>query len=103
VGLRGSANGTFTSNAPIISGFTAVHSTGNYWTFSGIVTDEDPNNLTVRLGGLIALQDQSITVGADGTFARTFTIPSGDSGTATAVVTDWWGLNSNTAQVLVNN
>jgi hypothetical protein len=45
-----------TNHPPVISNFTASHSVGNYWTFSGQVTDDQSvAGLIVTLGGLPSL------------------------------------------------
>jgi large repetitive protein len=86
-----------TNTAPVISGFTAVQGVNGYWTFSGTVTDEHPEGLVVRFGGLNSLTGQKATVQADGTFSITVQLAAGETGTASAQTTDWWGLDSNLA------
>lgn len=87
---------TLTSDVPVIENFTAIHGAGNVWTFQGRVVDESAAGLTVYFGGLGSLMGQSVTVDTDGTFTFTRTLdPMMDLGhTATAIVTDWWGLES---------
>jgi hypothetical protein len=94
---------TLTSNAPTITQFTAIHDSGNVWTFEGLVTDESAAGLTVTLGGTPSLQGVEATVGSDGFFYCTVTLQPDEFGTATAQTTDWWGLNSNVAQVTFNS
>jgi hypothetical protein len=89
-------------SAPVISNFTATQGSNNVWTFTGLVTDDSPAGLTVNFGGLPSLQDKTATVGADGRFSLTVALAQGESGEATAQVTDWWGLTSNLAWVMVN-
>jgi hypothetical protein len=89
-----------TSNAPVISNFTAIQGVAGYWTFSGKVMDESAAGLTVHLSGLSDL-NEDVTVQADGTFTCTVRLASGDAGTVSAQTSDWWGLASNTAGVYV--
>jgi hypothetical protein len=87
------------NNAPQIVDFSASAGVGGYWTFSGRVLDESPMGMIVRLGGVPALNNIVMTtVNEDGEFEVTVLLTAGDTGTATAVTTDWWGVQSNTAQ-----
>jgi hypothetical protein len=83
------------SSAPVITEFEAVHASyGNVWTFRGRVSDEYRGGLTVQLGGVGSLATQTVTVDANGYFSITVELQPGESGLATARVTDWWGLQS---------
>jgi hypothetical protein len=87
-----------TSSPPVISGFQATHS-GNYWTFSGTVIDQNPAGLTVTFGGLPSLQGRVATTNGSGSFSLTVQLQPGEGGTATAQTTDWAGQQSNLASV----
>jgi hypothetical protein len=93
---------TVSNNAPVISGFTASQ-TGTVWTFSGKVTDESPDYLRVSFTGPGAVNGQTATCCADGTFALTVQLPSGTCGMVTAQTTDWWGVASNIAGVYISS
>jgi hypothetical protein len=93
---------TVQANAPTISNFQAVRQSGNIWTFSGTVTDQSAQNLTVHFGGLDFMTTQTATVRADGTFSLTVELPAESDGWVTAQVTDWWGLASNVPDQWVN-
>lgn len=89
------------SQAPVISNFTAAEGPNHMWTFSGNVQDESATALVVTLGGIPSLQGQTVTVDSQGHFSLTLCLQPGESGTATAVTTDWWGLESNEALAIV--
>lgn len=80
-----------TNNAPTIGNFTAVGGPNNTWTFSGSVGDEAPAGLTVTLTGPVGVQGATATVGANGSWSVTLTLPPNTSGNVTATVTDWYG------------
>jgi hypothetical protein len=91
---------TLTSNAPQITNFTGSEEQGDWYEFTGRVLDESPTGLTLYLGGApVSLSGASCTVRSDGTFdfRVQLTGTTTDDGVATAMVTDWWGLTSNTA------
>ena len=90
------------SDAPEIATFGAAHQAGNLWYFSGTVTAASPGGMTITFGGLNgALDGQTTIVKDDGTFAVSFFLPQGASGTVTAITTDWWGQVSDEAWVAV--
>lgn len=92
-----------TNQAPVIFNFTASHSVGNFWTFSGQVSDDQSvAGLVVTLGGLPSLQGVTATVNAQGWFSVTVQLGSNESGTATAQTTDAGGQASNIAWTVVN-
>jgi hypothetical protein len=92
-----------TNHPPVISNFTASHSVGNYWTFSGQVTDDQSvAGLIVTLGGLPSLAGVTATVNSQGWFSVTVQLGPNESGTATAQTTDAGGLASNVAWTIVN-
>jgi len=97
--LSGTATVTLTSDLPVIFNFAATQVLGNCWTFSGTVADETAPGLIVSLGGLTTLSSNNVsaTVDENGNFTVTVELASGECGTATAVVTDWWGLKSDEA------
>jgi hypothetical protein len=90
-----------TSAAPVINTFTAVPNPDGTWTFSGHLTDAAPQGETVMLGGLRSLAGTAATVNSTGDFSVTIALQTGDMGTATAQMTDWWGQPSNQAQFVV--
>jgi hypothetical protein len=91
-----------TDDAPRIEDFAVTCTNGNVFTFTGRVIDQYAEGLLIRFGGLVSLQNLTATVEEDGTFAMTCEILALDlGGTASAVTTDWWGLDSNTVLVAV--
>jgi len=90
------------SDAPVISEFAAVNEMFTIWTFRGFVSDESAAGMTVRLGGLPSLDGVTATVGSDGWWEVTRTLNAGETGTVTAITTDWWGLDSNLAMTSVS-
>jgi hypothetical protein len=89
--------------APVISNFQASQSSGNYWTFTGQVSDDQSvTGLVVTLGGLPSLKGVTATVNSNGWFSITIKLQPGEDGTATAQTTDWWGKVSNTAWTIVH-
>jgi hypothetical protein len=85
------------SEPPVIDTFTAVQNANGTWTFSGHVTDTASSGDTVTLGGLAALQGDSVAVDAGGNFTCTVALPAGLQGTVTAQATDSAKLTSNQA------
>jgi hypothetical protein len=92
---------TITSKAPQITSFSASPGFGNVWVFSGTVVDESAQGLIVALGGLPSLNGKTATVASNGNFSLSVQLQPGEDGVATAQTADWWGLQSNVAQVLV--
>lgn len=95
-----SATVTLTSTAPKITNFYCTEEGDGWFEFHGQVTDEDVQGLVVRFGGaLVSLQNQTDQVEGDGWFHFRIQLngTQSDEGTATAQVTDWWGLTSNIA------
>ncbi|HLW65297.1 MAG TPA: hypothetical protein VKS79_08260 [Gemmataceae bacterium] len=83
---------------PQIDSLAYTEEPGNSFVITGHVNCQDPQGLTVSFGGQVfALDGKSATVGADGWFQITLTIPINDNGTYTAQVTDYWGQQSNVA------
>jgi hypothetical protein len=95
------ASVTLASNPPLITTFQAKWNSLTSCTFSGTVSDESAPGETVLLGGIPELNGVTTTVQSDGTFSITVTLQPHEKGTATALVTDWWGLQSNLALALV--
>ena len=95
------AYGQAMSAAPMISNFYGIHQISSCWLFTGNVSDEYAEGLVVRFGGLTALQGQTATVTANGTFSLAVSLGPNDHGTASAQTTDWWGQESNQALCLV--
>jgi hypothetical protein len=89
---------TLTNTAPVISNFTAVPTSGGYWTFQGQVTDEYAPGQTVRLSGIPTLDGTSgyttVTVGSNGWFDFSVQLTSQDHGCVSAQAIDWQGLMS---------
>jgi hypothetical protein len=89
---------------PQIDSLTYTESRDNTFVICGHVNCQDPQGLTVNFGGeVVALDGQSATVGADGWFQITITIPINDNGIFTAQVTDYWGQQSNVATCPLNH
>ena len=86
------------SNNPTITSFTASHMSGCTWLLMGHVQDESAGGLVVYIGCLPATHISAVSVMTDGTFWAVVQLQEGESGVATAEVTDWWGLESNTAE-----
>jgi hypothetical protein len=86
--------------APEISGFFATESTPGMWTITGRVTDDESvTGLIVHFGGV--LEGQSTMVREDGTFEHIILLDPNTVGIATAVVTDWDGITSETAECTI--
>ena len=80
--------------APVIQNFAVIRGAGNTWTFQGSVVAGYAEGLVVTFGGHSSIAEQTATVGADGTFSVTLTLPPGAYFYASAITTDWWGLDS---------
>jgi hypothetical protein len=93
---------SYTDKAPQITNFTATEGQMRMWTFSGTVEAQYAPGLVVTFGGLASLQNQTATVGADGSFSLTIQLQPGETGYATAQVTDWWGLQSQIMEAWVS-
>lgn len=88
--VSNAAQVTLTSNVPVILNFQAIdQQINNFWTFRGQVMDEAAPGLTVTLGGLASLSGQTVTVDFDGWFSLTVQLQAGETGFASAIVTDW--------------
>jgi hypothetical protein len=96
--LWGQASNTATvmvsDTAPVIQNFQVIHGIGNTWIFQGNVVAGHAEGMVVTFAGLPEIAGQTATVQADGTFSVALTLPDGVQFTASAVTTDWWGLNS---------
>jgi hypothetical protein len=95
------ASGTVSSSKPLIVNFHANQVSGTTWTFAGTVDDATPGGLTAQFSGLPSLKGKSTTTADDGTFSLTVTLAQGETGTAGAQVTNWFGLTSDLAQTTV--
>jgi hypothetical protein len=71
--------------------FGVVADGDGQFTLRGRVIDTWPAGLEVFFGGLPGVSGEFVTVNADGTFAVTVELDSGDCGFVTASVTNWWG------------
>ncbi len=86
--------------APEFTDFFAMESTPGMWTFTGqIIDDESVDGLIVHFGGV--LEGRSTMVNPDGTFELIVLLDPNTVGIATAVVTDWDGITSETAEAAV--
>lgn len=93
-GQQGSSDLSIASNIPVIENFAVYNNVGNIWRFEGHVADEYAPGLTIRFGGNAWMTGRTTTVDANGNFSLVVELPEGATGTVTAVVTDWWGLDS---------
>ena len=87
---------TLTNNPPRLIGVAVTALGSNQYRFDGRVDDEAPAGLTVTFAGLPSLAGQSANVSANGFFSFSATLQSGETGTATVAVTDWYGLSVST-------
>ena len=64
---------------------------------------EHTPTLAVRMpnGGLASLANYSVTVDSDGDFSICVDLQPGETGTAEAMVSDWWGIDSALATYVV--
>ncbi len=90
-----------TNAPPVISEFKVTIAPGGFYTFTGKVSDEAPEDLVVTFGGLNGLQGKTATVQPGGTFSITVELQPGDDGEATVSVADWWSVTSNIATCLI--
>jgi hypothetical protein len=99
-GLTGSYTAQLTNVAPNITGLEAVYSAADgSWTFSGHVTDEYADGLTVTLTNLPGVGTATVTVQSDDTFTYVLEANSTATNIVSATVTDWWGAVSTTVTV----
>ena len=95
------ASVTLVSNAPTITSLTSAANSDGYWKIQGTVSDETPDGLAVLITGLPSGVASATTTQADGSFTCIFAAASGLEFTATATVTDVWGLQgSNTTYIM---
>lgn len=90
------------SNCPFIEEFVCGEDLGSpgWFIFAGRVIDESPGGLTVHFGGSpVSLGGKSAVTESDGWFSLRVQLngTATDNGTGEAVVTDWWGLQSDVA------
>jgi hypothetical protein len=85
---------------PLISDFYCVTDFGDYWTLSGVVTDDDDpvEGNVVTFGGVLAGYGLTATTEVDGVFLLTVELPGLRGGTATALTHDPHGASSNLAE-----
>ena len=100
--VSAAASATVSGTKPVIVNFTATRVSGTTWTFSGTVDDATPGGLSVQLSGLPSLRGKSVTTADDGAFSITITLAPGETGTAGAQVTNWFGLTSDLARTTVS-
>jgi hypothetical protein len=84
---------------PVITSFTAQASSGNMWIFTGTVSGATGG--TITLTGLPELNNVTVTIQPDGTFTVGIVLSPADTGTVSAVATDTFGNQSNTAYAYV--
>lgn len=82
---------TLTNSAPVIDSFSVEYQGYGIFYITGYVNDEQPGGLKVHIGGLT---NTWIDVNEGGTFEATLYLPQYTGGTFTAMVTDWWGVES---------
>ena len=85
--------------APQITAFEVIEDGGGFWTFVGVVEDENPGALIIEFGGV--LQGHTVQVNEDGTFSYTVELLQFEKGAVTAQTTDECGLESNVAVEVV--
>jgi hypothetical protein len=85
---------------PVINDFYCINDIGDYWTLTGVVTDEDSSveGDVITFGGVLASYGVSTTADVDGTFSVTVVLRGLPSGTATAQTHDSSGLYSALAE-----
>jgi hypothetical protein len=90
-------------NPPVISNFGGIPGPGDFYTFSGTVTDQDQEvaGMVITFGGVLANYGFTAIVQADGTFSLTQMFPSLYTGTATAQTFDDLGMASDVATYYV--
>jgi hypothetical protein len=89
------------NDAPVISDFEAVNTIGDFWTFTGVVSDvdDDPTGWLVEFWGVIP-SEYTATVATDGSFSLTVELPN-VLGTASAQTEDDGQLASNTVSEFI--
>jgi hypothetical protein len=85
------------SSAPTIGGLTVTYGSQRTVTVTGMVTDENPGNMTINFSGVVS---GSTTTNAQGQFS--FTTTASALGNFTATTTDLWGLSSSPANGTVS-
>jgi hypothetical protein len=95
------ASVTLVSQQPVISNFQAVCQGNGVWLFSGTVSGPPTQGEVVTFGGITALNGQSVSVNADGTFSFYGVVAGGQGGVAWAEAVDWWGETSQAAMANV--
>jgi hypothetical protein len=102
-GCSNVASVTLTANTPAIANFSVYAGYLNYYTFTGTVTGDVTGGMAVSFGGQVsALSGQSVSVDANGNFCITVKINPNDVGSVSATASDWWGIYSDTAYVLMD-
>jgi hypothetical protein len=92
------------NNAPQIVNFsvTIEDGPGNFFTFSGQVSDEELSaGQYVILGGIPSLEGQAVAIDESGYFSWTIQLQPGEEGTATADFADVWGEAAETQYAIV--
>ncbi|MFO0970590.1 MAG: hypothetical protein U0793_34025 [Gemmataceae bacterium] len=94
---------TLTSDAPVIETFTVAYNADHYVTLQGRVTDESLDGLLVQFSGaVLSIAGKTAAIDAvTGVFTLTLQLQPDESGGVGAMVTDWWGLASNLATLVI--
>lgn len=82
---------------PTLTNFNYVNYQGNYYTFVGQVTDENPAGCMIGFAGI--LQGISVDVDSDGSFQFTIELEPSELGTVDATAYDAGNLYSNVRSV----
>jgi hypothetical protein len=102
-GLTGSASATLTNIAPSITNFQAINVVNNTWLIQGRVIDEFATGLIVHMTSTIAsLNGIDMTVDSSGWFSYTAQLQPGDAGDLSVIATDWWAVQSSTANTSIS-
>jgi hypothetical protein len=101
-GQSNTATATLSATTPMMQTFGYTKGFLDYYTFSGKVTGDVTAGMVITFGGIDALNGKTATVDSNGNFSITVEITESDPGMATAYATDWYGLGSQVAYVLVS-
>jgi hypothetical protein len=87
-GLSNVAQCNLQGGSLTINSFSATYLGNGYWLFSGTVSGANSQGAVVNFSGISALQGQSTTVNADGTFNFYSSVPPDQTGMVYAQVVD---------------
>jgi len=88
------------NDVPEIANFTTHIDDDGLLTVEGTVTDEDPIGLTVVIN--FWGSQYEVTTDSSGNFSWQWQLEEGQDGWLTAIASDWWTLESNTAEAYVS-